>query len=98
MFSVVEMLARNQLGHRPVRLVDFVQEPREGTRASLRVRIRVVAAAGYAYVGNRSANELAVLRARADFARQIEDRVATMTPTERRQFDTRMKQAAAAKR
>lgn len=57
-----------------------------------------VAAAGYAYVGNRSADELAVLRARADFATQIEDRVATMTPTERRQFDTLMRRAASAKR
>jgi hypothetical protein len=50
------------------------------------------------YVENRSADELAALRVRADFARQIEDRVATMTPTERRQFDTLMKRAASAKR
>ncbi len=57
-----------------------------------------VAAAGYAYGGNRSADELAVLRARADYATQIEDHVATMTPTERRQFDTLMKRSMSAKR
>jgi hypothetical protein len=57
-----------------------------------------LAAAAYTYVENRSADEIAALRVRADFATQIEDRIATMTPTERRQFDTLMKRAAAAKR
>jgi hypothetical protein len=50
-----------------------------------------VGAAGYAYVGNRHMDELTALRARADLATRIEDRVATMTPTERRQFDALMK-------
>jgi hypothetical protein len=56
------------------------------------------AGAGYAYVGNRYTGELAVLRARADFATRVEDRVATMTPTERRQFDVLMKRTASVKR
>jgi hypothetical protein len=56
------------------------------------------AGAGYAYVENRYADELAVLRSRADFATQIEERLATMTPAERRQYDMLMKRTASVKR
>jgi hypothetical protein len=66
--------------------------------AALRARVRVGSGGRLRLRGEPLANELAVLRARADFATQIEDRVATMTPTERRQFDTLMKRAAPAKR
>ena len=57
-----------------------------------------VAAAGYAYIGSRDMDELAALRARADLVTQIEARIATMTPTERRQFDVLMKPTGSAKR
>jgi hypothetical protein len=57
-----------------------------------------VASAGYAYIGNRDRDELAALRARADLATWIENRVASMTPTERRQFDALMKLTGSAKR
>ena len=57
-----------------------------------------VVAAGYAYVENRRLDELAALRARADLATRIEERLAIMTPTERRQFDTLMKLTGSSKR
>jgi hypothetical protein len=56
-----------------------------------------IAGAGYAYVAKPHEDELRELRARAAFVESIEDRVLTMTPAERRQFDTLMKQAAVAK-
>jgi len=42
-------------------------------------------------------DELTALRARADLATRIKVRVATMTPTERRQFDALMKPTGSAK-
>ena len=57
-----------------------------------------VASAGYAYIGSSDRDELAALRARADLATWIENRVASMTPTERRQFDALMKLTGSAKR
>lgn len=57
-----------------------------------------VAGAGYAYLANPYGDELAALRARADLATRIEGRLATMTPTERRQFETLMKLTGSAKR
>ena len=57
-----------------------------------------LAGAGYAYLANPYSDELAALRGRADLATRIEDRLATMTPTERRQFDTLMKQTGSSKR
>jgi hypothetical protein len=56
-----------------------------------------IAGAGYAYIAKPDEDELRVLRARAAFVASIEDRVMTMTPAERRQFDTLMKHAAVAK-
>ncbi|MBZ5557029.1 MAG: hypothetical protein LAO77_07090 [Acidobacteriia bacterium] len=49
------------------------------------------AGAGYAWWTQPYQNELAALRSRMDFAEFIEHRALTMTPTERRQFDTLMK-------
>ena len=49
------------------------------------------AGAGYAWVTNPYASELATLRSRAEFASFVEHRVLMMTPAERRQFDTLIK-------
>jgi hypothetical protein len=46
-----------------------------------------IAGAGYAYAAKPYEDELRVLRDRAAFIESIEDRVITMTPTERRKFD-----------
>lgn len=56
------------------------------------------AGAGYAYIANAHTDELRALRARAAFVESIEDRVVTMTPAERRQFDALMKRSGSAKR
>lgn len=53
------------------------------------------AGAGYAYVAKPYEDELRVLRVRVAFTESIEDRVITMTPAERRQFDMLMKRTAA---
>ena len=57
-----------------------------------------VAGAGYAYLGNPYSDELAALRARADLATRIEDRIAAMTPAERKQFEALMKPTGSTKR
>lgn len=49
------------------------------------------AGAGYAWWTKPYADELAALRSRLEFASFVEHRVITMTPTERRQFDSLMK-------
>jgi hypothetical protein len=49
------------------------------------------AGAGYAWWTEPYAAELNALRSRAEFADLVELRVLTMTPAERRQFDTLMK-------
>jgi hypothetical protein len=49
------------------------------------------AGAGYAWWTKPYAAELADLRSREEFARFVEHRVLTMTPTERRQLDALMK-------
>lgn len=49
------------------------------------------AGAGYAWWTKPYAAELADLRSRVEFARFVEHRVLTMTPTERRQMDALMK-------
>ena len=46
-----------------------------------------IAGAGYAYATKPYQDELRMLRARAAFVESIEDRIITMTPAERRQFD-----------
>ncbi len=46
-----------------------------------------ITGAGYAYVARPYEDELDVLRTRAAFTELIEDRVLTMTPAERREFD-----------
>lgn len=50
--------------------------------------------AGYAWWTKPYASELATLRARVAFADSVQHRVLTMTPSERRQFDTLMRQKA----
>jgi hypothetical protein len=50
-----------------------------------------VGGAGYAWWTKPYAAELASLRARAEFATFVEQRVLTMAPAERRQFDALMK-------
>ena len=54
-----------------------------------------IAGAGYAYGAKPYQDELGVLRARAAFMESIEDRVITMTPAERREFDSLFKRSAA---
>jgi hypothetical protein len=49
------------------------------------------AGAGYVWWTKPYAAELAALRSRLEFASFVEHRVITMTPTERRQFDSLMK-------
>jgi hypothetical protein len=49
------------------------------------------AGAGYAWWMKPYAAELADLRSRVEFARFVEHRVLTMTPTERRQLNALMK-------
>jgi len=49
------------------------------------------AGAGYAWVTEPHAAELASLRSRVEFADFVEDRILRMTSAERRQFDTLMK-------
>src|SRR5919108_310376 len=49
------------------------------------------AGAGYARVTKPYAAEIAALRSRVGFADFVEHRVLTMTPAERRQFDTLIK-------
>jgi hypothetical protein len=57
------------------------------------------AGAGYSCVAKPYEEELSVLRARAAIVESIEDRVITMTPAERRQFEMLMKRTEpAAKR
>ncbi len=56
------------------------------------------AGAGYAAVTRPWAAEIAALRERMAFAEFVERRVVTMTPGERRQFDTLMKWDAPTKR
>ena len=51
----------------------------------------IAAGAGYAWRTEPYTAELASLRSRAEFANFVEHRVFTMTPAERRQFDTLMK-------
>jgi hypothetical protein len=57
-----------------------------------------IAGAGYAYAVKPGDDELRELRARAAFVESIEDRVITMTPAGRRQFDELMKRGVSAKR
>lgn len=56
------------------------------------------AGAGYAWVTQPHAAEFAVLRSRAEFADFVEQRVLTMTPAERRQFDALIKWKAPPRR
>jgi predicted metal-dependent hydrolase len=56
------------------------------------------AGAGYARIEQPYAAEITALRSRMNFAEFIEHRVVTMTPAERRQFDTLMKWDAPTKR
>jgi len=49
------------------------------------------AGAGYAWVTRPYAAELAAMRSRVEFAEAISQRIVTMTPAERRQFDALMK-------
>jgi hypothetical protein len=49
-----------------------------------------VGGAGYAWATRPYLAELRVLRARSEFAAVVEHRVLTMTPSERRQFETLM--------
>jgi len=49
------------------------------------------AGAGYAWVTNPYASELATLRSRAEFDSFVDRRLLTMTAAERRQFDALMK-------
>ena len=53
-----------------------------------------VGGAGYAWWTKPYAAELASLRSQVEFASFVEDRVLTMTPTERRQFDQLMRWTA----
>jgi hypothetical protein len=53
-----------------------------------------IASAGYAYVTKPYEDELRMLRARAAVLESIEDRVITMTPSERRAFDELFKRNA----
>lgn len=57
-----------------------------------------VAGAGYAWVTRPYAAELAALRSRVAFVDVVEQRVATMTASERRQFDRLMRWKAPEKR
>jgi hypothetical protein len=50
-----------------------------------------VAGAGYGWATNPYTAEVEALRARMDFVEFVERRIVTMTPAERRQFDTLMK-------
>lgn len=56
------------------------------------------AGGGYGLLTKPYANELATLRARAEFGAFVEHRLRTMTATERRQFDTLMRWNVPAKR
>jgi hypothetical protein len=56
------------------------------------------AGAGYAWVMNPYASELATLRSRAEFDSFVEHRLLTMTAAERRQFDALMKWKAESNR
>ncbi len=56
------------------------------------------AGAGYARVTKPYAAEIAALRSRAEFVDLVEQRVVTMTGSERRQFDALMKGKAQDKR
>jgi len=56
------------------------------------------AGAGYAWVTNPYASELATLRSRAEFDSFVEHRLLTMTAAERRQFDALMKWKAESNR
>ena len=58
----------------------------------------VTAGAGYARVTRPYAAEIAALRSRAEFVDLIEQRVVTMTGSERRQFDALLKGKARDKR
>jgi len=53
-----------------------------------------IAGAGYAYVAKPYDLELRELRTRAAFVESIEDRVITMTPVERREFDELLRRTA----
>jgi hypothetical protein len=49
------------------------------------------AGAGYAWVTQSHSAERAALRSQVEFAEFVQHRIAAMTPTERRQFDTLMR-------
>jgi len=53
-----------------------------------------IAGAGYAYAAKPYDLELCELRTRAAFVESIEDRVITMTPVERREFDELLRRTA----
>jgi hypothetical protein len=57
-----------------------------------------VAGSGYAYCAKPHEDELRVLRTRAALIESIEDRLVTMTPAERGEFDSLMKRATSVKR
>jgi hypothetical protein len=59
---------------------------------------REAAGAGYAAVARPWTAEMTAVRIRLDFAEFIEHRVITMTPGERRQFDSLMKRNESTKR
>jgi hypothetical protein len=54
--------------------------------------------AGHAWITRPYEAELAMLRSRAEFTELVERRVLTMTPAERRQFDTLMKSSPSTRR
>ena len=58
----------------------------------------VAAGAGYAWVTKPYATELAAVRSRVELADLVQHRIVTMTPAERRQFDTLMRLNAAPRR
>ena len=71
---------------------------RWGVVVVLAVVTAAAAGAGYAWVARPSQAELAALRARVDLLDSVAERVLTMTPPERRQFDVLMKGTAVPKR
>ena len=76
----------------------FLRWPRSRAAVSApRGTSTAAAGAGYAWVTRPYQAELATLRSRMDFTEYIEHRAMTMTPLERRQFDTLMRWNMSAK-
>ena len=74
------------------------RDPPMATGAGLRVGSAAAAGAGYGAVARPWTAAMTALRTRLDFAEFVEHRVITMTPAERRQFDSLMKWNESTKR